>query len=497
MADVPTNRPHIVLVMTDQQRFDTIRALGTTFAETPNLDRLARDGVSFTRQFVTAASCVPSRASFFSGLYPHSNGVLKNGDGWRHSWVEDLADAGYHCVNIGKMHTEPPEIPCGFHERFVVENKDRFLGGRFYFDRWDMALQARGLVKQQRVLYRQREDYRDSLGAFEWELPEETQSDMFVGDLARWWIEQKPIEEPLFLQIGFPGPHPPYDPVPRFASEFIDRTYPLPEVTAEEIALQPAALQALIEHNTQVDHDSVAWKRDPPREQLQRLWAYYHANVAMIDEQVGHIVDALDAKGILEDTVVIFTSDHGDCIGDHGHIQKWTMYEPIVRTPMIVSAPGRFPGGRQFDGLIQQFDVATTILELAGVEVPQAWEGRSVLPVLVAGAGGAAGVDGADGADEAGADRVGRELVFCEQGRDGLLQETAMMTMVRSEHAKAVHFVDHDDGQLFDLDEDPGETRNLWDDPGYRPMKRELLDGMRDWLIRSNLETQRWGANWR
>jgi len=149
---MPETRPNIILIITDQQRYDTIAALGFPYVDTPNLDRLAREGTTFTNSFVTAASCAPARASLFTGYYPHTVGVYKNADTWRHSWVEQLAEAGYHCVNIGKMHTYPYETPLGFHERFVVENKDRYLEGRWFFDRWDMALQAQGLVNQQREL---------------------------------------------------------------------------------------------------------------------------------------------------------------------------------------------------------------------------------------------------------------------------------------------------------------------------------------------------------
>jgi arylsulfatase A-like enzyme len=123
MAD---ERPNIILIITDQQRYDTIRALGFPYLDTPNLDRLVRDGVAFTQSFVSAPSCVPARASLFTGYYPHTTGILRNNVAWQHSWVELLAENGYHCVNIGKMHTCPFETPLGFHERYVVENKDRF-----------------------------------------------------------------------------------------------------------------------------------------------------------------------------------------------------------------------------------------------------------------------------------------------------------------------------------------------------------------------------------
>ena len=112
----------------------------------------------------------PPAPASSNGLYPHTSGVLRNGCEWRRSWVEQLAASGYHCVNVGKMHTVPFETPLGFHERYVVENKDRFLDGRYYFDEWDKALAARGLVKQQRELYRQRADYREAMGAFTWGL---------------------------------------------------------------------------------------------------------------------------------------------------------------------------------------------------------------------------------------------------------------------------------------------------------------------------------------
>src|SRR5690606_4001836 len=150
----------------------------------------------------------------------------------------------------------------------------------WYFDEWDKALRAKGYVKQQREFYRQRDDYRERLGAFEWELPPETHSDVFVGELAQWWVDTKPkSEQPLFLQVGFPGPHPPYDPTPEAAAPYVDRNLPLPEVTDEEIASQPPAFREMIQHNVDVDHDSVVHQLRAPEEALHRQRAYYLANV--------------------------------------------------------------------------------------------------------------------------------------------------------------------------------------------------------------------------
>jgi arylsulfatase len=479
-AAVTDERPNIVLIVTDQQRFDTIAALGFPYMDTPNLDRLVREGVSFTNCFVTAPSCVPARASLFSGYYPHTTGVLSNGDEWRHSWVEALAAGGYYCVNVGKMHTLPLDAPAGFHERYIVENKDRYLGERFYFDEWDKGLRARGLVKQQREQYRQRPDYRERLGAFEWELPPETQSDMFVGDMAAWWLRTKPRPDgPLFLQVGFPGPHPPYDPVPTYAAPYLARDLPIQAVSADDPAGQPPPFLAMRQHNAEVDHDSVVHLLDPTPEQRHRQRAYYLANVTMIDEQVGQLLAALDERGYLDNTVVIFTSDHGDALGDHGHSQKWTMYDCVTRVPMIVWAPGRFVGARRLDGLCQLMDIAPAILDLAGVPVPASFEAVSLLPAL------------------RGDDWAGRPAVFCEQGRDGTLRETAFMTMVRTPDWKLVHFLDEPFGQLFDLAADPAEVHNLWDDPAHAETRHALLDTLRDWRIRSQYQTRDRARDWR
>lgn len=141
-------RKHIFLVITDQQRYDTIAALGFPYMHTPQLDRLVREGTSFDNCFITAPSCVPSRASLFNGYYPHVTGILRNGLHWQRTWVGSLAERGYHCVNVGKMHTIPYDAKAGFHERFVCENKDRYYEGRWFADEWDKALAARAQIKQ-------------------------------------------------------------------------------------------------------------------------------------------------------------------------------------------------------------------------------------------------------------------------------------------------------------------------------------------------------------
>ncbi len=467
-----TDKPDIVVIMTDQQRYDTINALGAHHVDTPNLDRLAHRGVNFSQCHVTAPSCVPCRASLFTGYYPHSNGVHANGQAWNQTWVSRLQESGYQTVNIGKMHTIPYDAPAGFDERYVVENKDRFLEGRYFFDEWDKALASHGLKKQQREEYRKRDDYRECLGAFPWELPEELHSDVFVGRMARWWLESKPVEKPLFMVVGFPGPHPPYDPTPEYIERYMDRDIPLPEVTEEDLANLPPVFTEKRLHDVEVDHDSVAWSLNPTREQLHRMRAYYCANVEMIDREVGQILDTLEARGRLDNTIIVFASDHGDCLGDHGLSQKWAPYDEVTRVPLIISAPGRFSEGRDVSELVQLFDLGPTILEWAGLTPDPSFEAESLNPAL----------------KEEPFD--GRTHVFCEQGGDVNLTGAEYLTMVRSTTHKLVHFKGLSCGQLFDLVKDPGEKRNLWDDPKAAPMKQQLLDVMREWLIDTSVKTR-------
>jgi arylsulfatase len=485
-------RPNIIFIITDQQRYDTIAALGYPHMETPHLDRLVREGISFEQCHVTAASCAAARASLFKGYYPHTTGILKNADTWRRSWIERLNDSGYYCTNIGKMHTWPFETELGFHERFVVENKDRYLEGRYYFDEWDKALRYRGLVKQQRERYRQRDDYRSSLGAFLWELPEDTHPDVFVGDMAKWWLDSKPKMKPLFLQIGFPGPHPPYDPVPRHAERYLKKELPLLPVTQQELDSLPPALKELRQHNQDIDHDSVVMDLNPTEQQRHRQRAFYLANVTMIDEKVGEIIEALERNGYLDDSIIIFTSDHGDCLSDHGQSQKWTMYEQITRVPMIIWAPGRFGSARTIEALVQQMDIGPTILEWAGLPVPEDWEAESLSPALNP---DAAVPDPM--ASNRSAPFTGRPYVYCEQVGDGVLTGCQFMTMVRDRTHKLVHFLDEPHGQLFDLVQDPDEVTNLWNRPEAAEHQQRLLTELREWRIRSGVRTKDWCSSWR
>ena len=472
------SRPNIILIITDQQRADTIGALGAPWMQTPNLDRLVREGTAFTECFVTSPVCVASRASLFTGKYPHGCQVFSNFQPWQPTWVGSLAKQGYHCVSIGKMHINPYDAAGGFHQRFVVENKDRPLfleeRDRAIYDEWDKALRVRGLEKPSRYnrFASDPEAYKRALGAFAWHLDADMHPDNFVGNTARWWIDDRKNTDPLFLQIGFPGPHPPYDPLPQWIERYSNADIPVPEVSARELAAQPRAHHMLRENMKSFNFDSVAWRSDPSREELLRLRQHYAANVSMIDEQVGRILAALDRRGYLDNAIVIFTSDHADALGDHGHIQKWTMYDSVLRVPLLFWSKDRVRRGMVIDDLVQLIDIAPTVLEAAGVEAPADFEAQSLW-----------------GALERREGYKPRETVYAEVGRDHIQTGSDFILMRRCKDWKLVVYLDDEDGELYDLRRDPDETVNLW--RSGTPERDKMVKDCMRWALGGALNANR------
>jgi arylsulfatase A-like enzyme len=483
-ADAP-RRPNIILFITDQQRYETVGALGYPHVDTPHLDRLVREGVSFSQCHVTAPSCVPSRVSLFTGFYPHNAGALRSNDPWPRTWVHDLRAAGYHCVSVGKMHAEPHAEMHGFHERFVVENKQRrraeplWSGNPHVFDdEWDKALAVRGLERPEKPFYQAWPDVAERQGAFEWRLPEELHPDVFVGELARRWIDRAPDmgDEPLFLQIGFPGPHPPYDPIERYARPYLERELPILPATQAEIDRQPSTLHALRARLVERMVDSIAFDPLAPAGQRHRQRAYYLANMTMIDEQVGGILERLEGRGLLDDAAVIFTSDHGDCLGDHGLVEKWNMYDSSVRVPLVVWSPERFHGGRACDALTQGFDIGPTVLELAGLAAPAKMDAVSLLPHL-----------------QGRGDAARRRYVYSEHAASSMLQAVGHLLMVRDERYKLVEYPGTGEGQLFDLERDPDEIDDRWSDAAHRRIRDRLREQLQRWFVTGTIAASGWG----
>jgi arylsulfatase A-like enzyme len=177
-------------------------------------------------------------------------------------------------------------------------------------------------------------------------------------------------------------------------------------------------------------------------------------------------MEVLRRRGYLDDAVVIFTSDHADALGDHGHIQKWTMYDTVTRVPLVIRAPGRAAAGRKHDGLVQLMDIAPTILQCAGVPVPERWEAKSLMPAL-----------------SPGEETPVRDVVYAELGRDHIQPWSEYLVMRRDRDWKLVYYLGEEAGELYDLAADPGETRNLWREPDHREIREYLLRESFEWSI--------------
>jgi arylsulfatase A-like enzyme len=340
--------------------------------------------------------------------------------------------------------------PCGFDQRFIVENKDRFHRPRFYDD-WDIHLHQLGVEYPTRLTYAKRDDYPTALGAYEWHLPENLHWDAYVGRNAEWLIRDYVQDKPLFMQIGFPGPHPPYDPPQRYLDMIDPET--LPEASPFDRDCE-IPVHYEYRHVMMDGHDAIQWSDEPTRDQLKRLRHHYAANMLMIDEQINAIIGALEETGMLENSVIVFTSDHGDNLGDHGQIQKWTMHDAVTRVPTITWAPKRLPQGRRIDSLIQQMDLAPMLFELAGIELDQTHDALNAMRTL-------------DG-------ETIREFVYAEHGGCNMLKNIDKMSMVRSRNWKLVDYPGMDYGELYDMKTDPLETINLWNSLDHGDIQTEF-----------------------
>lgn len=452
-----TQQPNIILIMTDQQRFDTIAAWGYEHMVTPHSDRLANEGVSFRQAYCPGATCIASRAAMFTGMYAHNTGTYSFHQ-WanQRTWVQDLADAGYRCVNIGKMHFSPRDVAGGFHERVIVENPTNLdhASGR-PDDDWGRYLHFNGL---ERPNGRQDTD-PDWLAKYQgvpWHYEERYHSDVFIGQSATSWIEQYRGVEPIFLQVGFTGPHEPWDPLPRHLDLYADQQLPKPVLREGELDEKPQQQQAHQEHHANTSHESRIDLRGASEADIDHMRRHYYAKITTVDEQVGRVLEALEGRGWLNDSLLIFCSDHGELLGDHGLAYKWLMYDPIVHVPLMI----RYAGQRgAINDLVSLMDIGPTILDAAGVESPAYLEGRSLMPYLRG-----------EGIEP-------RRYVYCEDN---------YQIMMRSVAHKLVYYIGQEAGELYDLGRDPHELDNLWDSADHAPLKNELLQHLLLWLSSSN-----------
>jgi arylsulfatase A-like enzyme len=452
--------PHIIFIITDQQRADTIGAWGHPHMHTPNMDRLAAGGCSFRSCHAAGATCTPSRAALFTGMYAHNTGCYSFNQ-WSHhrSWVQDLADAGYYCANMGKMHIMPRDEKGGFHERVIVENPtSTSTDGGHGDDAWGWHLARHGM---KRPNFRNRTDpeWERKYQGVPWEWEEHLHSDVFTADSAVTWIEHQGDDaRPTFLEIGFPGPHEPWDPLPRHVALYDGKEASFPDPIDFPRDFERAPPQHEVLRATHANTASEAQINMPgaTREDVRRMQKHYYAKISLVDEQMGRVLDALEKKGMLANSVVIFTSDHGEMLGDHGMSYKWLMYDCVTNVPLIVRdfrAPAKPAEVRDLVSLI---DVGPMVCDYAGLARPSRFEGRSLRPYVDGGA------------------IAPRRHVFCED---------SYLLMMRSDRRKLVYYHGQPEcGELYDLENDPHEMRNLWTAADHATVRQEMLNELFAWL---------------
>jgi arylsulfatase A-like enzyme len=302
-----------------------------------------------------------------------------------------------------------------------------------------------------------------------WHEEERFHSDVFIGDSAEAWVKNYRGRQPFFLQVGLTGPHEPWDPLPRHLAMYKGRELPRPVQRAGEAADKPPQHQAHHLLHAQTDHESRIDVSRAGGAAIDHMRRHYYAKITTVDEQIGKVMAALAARGFLDNSLVIFCSDHGELLGDHTLSYKWLMYDPIVHVPLIICPPRQSNASpapsvyaRSVHDLVSLIDLGPTILAAAGIEIPDYLEGRSLIPYLAAA--------------EQSKTITPRRFVFSEDN---------YQIMLRSETHKLIYYIGQTDGDLYDLQCDPDELWNLWRVPEHAATKNQLLQELLGWFTTS------------
>ncbi len=440
-------RPNILWYCTDQQRFDTIGELGNSHVQTPVVDQLVRDGVAFTHAYCQSPICTPSRTSFMTGLYPSKAHNTRNGNASFTSPVplisKLMADAGYDCGLVGKFHLQSaghrtePRLDDGYRFwKFSHAPRDDWPEGHDYAE-W---VRARG-------------GNLDELRASEERVPTELHQTTWASDESIDFIRQQRAT-PWMLSVNIYDPHPPFIPPQSYLDRFDVSSMPGPHFRESDLAQQ--------QELSQIDFQGGAQR--PDEMGGQEIQAKYYAMIAQIDDQFARILECLDHTGQRENTVIVFVSDHGEALGDHGLVQKGCrFYEGLVRVPLIFSWPGQFQSGLQSDALVELLDKTATLGELADVMMPEQTQGRSLLPIL-------------RGESDPHHHRDYVRSEYFEALDPHFTGGTGTYaTMHRTRDHKLVVYHGHGLGELYDLNNDPWEFENLWDDAASQEIKQQLI----------------------
>jgi len=428
------NRPNIVFIMSDDHAAHAIGAYGSRVNSTPHIDRLAREGMLLANVFVTNSICTPSRAAILTGQYSHVNGVtvFNRFDRSRMTVARLLQKGGYYTGMIGKWHLGSD--PAGFDRWEILPGQGVYLDPVFYTATGEKTYTGRYVTD-------------------------------LITDLAIDFLERRPKGRPFFLMVHEKAPHRPWIPDEAHRARFARRTIPEPPTFWDDYATRTDALH---ENRQRVADDLTRTdlKIEPPpglagealaRWKYQRYMQDYLATVQSVDDNVGRLLDFLDRSGLIKSTIVIYTSDQGFFLGDHGLFDKRFMYEESLRMPFLVRWPGVIAPGTRSDAIALNVDFAPTFLDAAGLAVPADMQGRSLVPVL----------RGRPPADW-------RTSMYYRYYHDPGDHNTRAHYGVRTRTHKLIYFWKKDQWELFDLVSDPAELHNLYGRPGQEEVTRML-----------------------
>jgi arylsulfatase A-like enzyme len=455
------DRPNIVFIMSDDHAAHAIGAYGSRVNQTPNIDRLAREGMIFGNVFATNSICTPSRATILTGQYSHINGVpvFNRFDSSRTTVARLLQQGGYYTGMIGKWHLGSD--PAGF-------------------DRWEI-LPGQGVYFDP-VLYTAT-DEKTYTGRYVTDL---------VTDLAINFIRNRPKSRPFFLMLHHKAPHRPWEPDDVHRMQFANRWIPEPETLWDSYATRTDAihenLQRVMADLTRRDlklppppslagPELATWLATKPetvtttlggktvtltgealgRWKYQRYMQDYLATIQSVDDNVGRLLGLLDREGLSKNTMVIYTSDQGFFLGDHGLFDKRFMYEEALRMPFLIRWPGVIKPGTRSEAMALNVDFAPTFLQAAGLPVPADMQGRSLLSTL----------RGRTPADW-------RTSMYYRYYHDPGDHNTRAHYGVRTATHKLIYFWTKDQWELFDLVHDPLELHNLYGEPGQEQVTATL-----------------------
>lgn len=460
------SRPNILFIFTDDHCEQALSAYDPSKITTPNLDRLADEGMRFTRCYVTNSICGPSRAVIQTGLYSHLNGFMRNGfqfDGSQRTFPKMLKASGYQTAIVGKWHMV--STPQGY------DYFDVLIGQGPYYNPPMKTLDAKG-----QVVTREHTGYT---------------TDIITDKVLSWLKKDRDSKKPFMLMYQHKAPHRDWQPPLDYINWLDDQHIPEPETLYDDYATRasPAAKQymeigrnmkdvdlklvppqnltpeQLAKWNAGYDAKNAAYEKAKgsmtEKEILQ--WKYqryvkdYLRCVRSVDDNVGRVLDYLDESGLAENTIVIYSSDQGWYLGEHGWFDKRWMYEESLKTPLLVRWPGQIKAGSVRGEIVSNLDFAETFLDLARVPVPDDMQGKSLVPLF-----------------KGESPKDWRDTFYYHYYEWPGAHDVARHSGVTNGKFKLISFYMTDEWELYDLEQDPNELNNVYDNPEYAGIRKEL-----------------------